>query len=91
MPRNVVTLQPRTLVLPTRKNREARQEIVARLGERYRARRQEDGALEIDFPVKLSRRAAKDQVVSELEEIDPRWRRLFTLYPTESSLLQKGE
>ncbi len=90
MPRNVVTLVPRLLVWPSEKNRSAREAILVRLGERYRPRR-EDGNAELDFPKRMSGRAAKNQIAAELDRIDPRWRRLFVLYPTESSLRERGE
>jgi len=47
--------------------------------------------IEIDYPKRFSRRAAKQQVTDELDRIDPRWRQVFVLYPTESSLRQHGE
>lgn len=90
MPRNVVSLSPRLLVLPTRTNREARRAIMAALGDRYRARPMDGGKwLAIDFPKHMGRRMAKDQVSAALDEIDPRWRRLFVLYPKEASLRDK--
>ena len=92
MPRNVVTVAPRVLVLPTGKNREAQRRVQLALEERYRARRV--GArvhLEIDFPKRHPRRAAKEEVARELDRVEPRWRRLFVLYPTESSLRDRGE
>jgi hypothetical protein len=87
MPRNVVSLLPRRLVLPTRTKREAQRAIMAALGERYRARPMDAGKwLAIDFPKRLGRWAAQEQVSAALDEIDPRWRRLFVLYPKEGSL-----
>lgn len=87
VPRNVVSLSPRCLVLPTRANREAQSAIMAALAARYRARQMDGGRwLAIDFPKRMGRRAAKDQVAAALDEIDPRWRRLFVLYPREASL-----
>jgi hypothetical protein len=86
VPRNVVTVVPRRLVLPTRRNRQARETILEELGQRYRLRHRDDGGTAIDFPKRLGRRAARDQVVAELGRIDPRWSRLFVVYPKESSL-----
>jgi hypothetical protein len=76
MPRNVVTVEPRfaAFLLPGR-----RKQIEAELAERHRYRRRGD-AMEIDFPKRLGREA-REQVIAELDEIDPRWRRLFRLYP----------
>jgi hypothetical protein len=92
VPRNLVTLSPRLLVLPAQKNREARRRVEQAVEERFRARRKGDPPhLEIDFPKRHPRRAAKEQVAAELERIEPRWRRLFVLYPTESSLREPGE
>jgi len=85
VPRNVVTLTPRILTLPRRGNAEARQEIVAGLRKAYRPR-ESAGQIEIDFPKNVGGRAAKDQVVAELDRLDPHWRRLYVLYPTENSL-----
>jgi hypothetical protein len=63
---------------------------MAALGDRYRMRPMDGGKwLAIDFPKRMGRRAAKDQVSAALDEIDPRWRRLFVLYPKEASLRGK--
>jgi hypothetical protein len=86
MSRNVVTLSPRLLVLPTKRNRERRARILAQLGERYRLRPGVHGSSQIDFPKRLGGSAAKDEVSAELDRLDSRWRRLFVLYPTEESL-----
>ena len=92
MPRNVVTVSRRLLVLPTSRNRDAQRRVELALEERYRARRASDPShLEIDFPKRHLRRAAKEEVAAELDRIEPRWRRLFVLYPTESSLRERGE
>jgi hypothetical protein len=92
MPRNVVTLTPRRLVLPMQRNRAARERVERALVERYRARRESDPErIAIDFPKRAPRRAAKDEIVAALDGIEPRWRRLYVLYPTESSLRQRGE
>jgi len=88
VPRNIVTLVPRRLVLPTSRNKERQQRIVAAIHEHYRPRSTQDGhrvAWELDFPRSLGKREAKEQVAAELTAIDPRWRRLFVLYPTESA------
>ena len=90
MPRNVVTLTPRLLVLPTRRNRAARRAILSSLEERYRARLFDDPErIEMDFAKGMGGRAAKDQVAAALDEIEPRWRRLYVLYPTEDSLRRR--
>jgi hypothetical protein len=92
MPRNVVTLTPRRLVLPTQRNRDARERIEAALVGKYRVRRASDPErIEIDFPKRAPRRTAKEEVAAELGRIEPRWRRLYVLYPTESSLRERGE
>jgi len=50
VPRNVVTLTPRVLTLPTRRNRETRQRIEQIVAERYRARVENDAErIEMDF------------------------------------------
>ena len=75
MPRNVVTLAPRLIPLARPGTRAA---IESRLGERFRFRR-EDDHIEIDFS--KSDAEAKQKVVAALDEIDPRWRRVFVIYP----------
>ena len=75
MPRNVVTLAPRLIPLVRRGMRE---QIEAELSKRYRFRRVDDH-IEIDFP--KSKSDAKEEVVAQLDEIDPRWRRVFVVYP----------
>jgi len=92
MPRNVVTLSPRRLSLPTRRNRQVRQSVERMVVERYRARVERDPErIEIDFPKDKSRRAAKNEVAAALDAIDAGWRRVFALYPNESSLRDRGE
>jgi hypothetical protein len=93
VPRNVVTLRLRPLRLPTRRNRKTRERVEQALRDRFRARIDRDPTrtIEMDFPKRLPPRSAKQQVTDELNRIDPRWRRLFVLYPTESSLRQGGE
>ena len=60
--------------------------------ERYRARCESDPErIVIDFPKRAPRRAAKDEVAAALDQIEPRWRRLYVLYPSEASLRQRGE
>jgi hypothetical protein len=66
--------------------------VEAHVADRYRARVETNpDRIEIDFPKKLGRRAAKTEVVSELDRAAPGWRRVFVLYPTESGLRNKGE
>lgn len=92
MPRNVVTLSRRWLVLPTQRNQAARERIERALVDRFRARRESDPErIEIDFPKRALRRAAKEEVAAALDHVEPRWRRLYILYPTESSLRERGE
>ena len=87
MARNVVTLSPRLLVLPTRSNREARRAIAAALGNRYPVLSSDGGKrLAIHFPKAVGGRAAKDEVTAALNQIDVRWRRFFVLHPSERSL-----
>ena len=60
--------------------------------ERYRARVESDPErIEMDFPKQEGGRAAKTEVANALDATDPRWRRVFVLYPNESSLRSKGE
>jgi hypothetical protein len=77
VPRNVVRLSPR-LDLFGRK-RQKRSRVLAALRERYRFREVETW-VEIDFPRRAGT-AARAEVVAELDRIDPKWRRLFQLYP----------
>ena len=92
MPRNVVTLTPRLLVLPIKRNRAARERIERALVDTYRARREADPErIEIDFPRRAPRRAAKDKIAAELDRIEPRWKRLYVPYPSESSLRERGD
>jgi hypothetical protein len=86
VPRNVVTLVPRRFVLPRRGNRARRAHIHARLAERYRPLRDDPTRVELAFPKRTGRRAAKDDVAAELDRIDRGWRRLFVLYPTEDAV-----
>ena len=89
MPRNVVTLTPRG---PRQRNRAARERIERTLVDTYRAHRERDpDRIEIDFPKRGPRRAAKEEVAAALDAIEPSWRRLYVLYPTESSLRERGE
>jgi hypothetical protein len=92
MPRNVVTLSPRPLVLPIRRNRETRERIEQVVVERYRARIEKNPErIEMDFPKRLGGRAAKNEVIRTLDATDPRWRRVFVLYPTESALRESHQ
>ncbi len=60
--------------------------------ERYRARVERNPErIEIDFPRDKGGRAARAEVGAALDAADPRWRRVFVLYPTESSLRANGE
>jgi hypothetical protein len=59
---------------------------------RFRARIETDpDRIEMDFPKRMGGRAAKSEVMRALDAADPRWRRLYILYPTESALRDKGE
>jgi hypothetical protein len=92
VPRNVVTLTPRVLALPTRRNRQTRERVKQMVVVRFRARLESDPErIEMDFPKRFGGRAAKDQVAQALDQTDSRWPRVFVLYPTESSLRDKGE
>lgn len=85
MPRNVVTLTPRWHIRPSR--RATQERVTAALAERYRYRAETDPPrIEIDFPKSKGRATAKEEVAAVLDAIDPNWRRLFVLYPTENSL-----
>ncbi len=73
--------------VPVRDRRSRQDRALASLGERHRVRwRAEGDGVQIDFPKSLGRRAAKDAVVADLAEIESAWRRLFVVYPTESSI-----
>jgi hypothetical protein len=78
VPRNVVTLVPRSDILG--RKRDARERVLAALGERYRFRTKET-QFEIDFSKRRARHEVKAEVIAELERIDPNWRRLFRIYP----------
>jgi hypothetical protein len=92
MPRNVVTLCPRVLVLPTQSDRDARERIERALIDKYHACRKSDPErLEVYFPKRAPRRAAKEEVAAELDRVEPGWRRLYVLYPTESFLRERGQ
>jgi hypothetical protein len=54
--------------------------IESALAEQFRYRREND-YIEIDFP--KSDADAKRKVVAALDEINPRWRRVFVLYARE--------
>ena len=89
VPRNVITLVPRRLVLPTRKNAERKERIVASLHQRFRPQQSHHGGRvtwEIRFPNSFGKRTAREHVVEVLADADPRWRTLFILYPKESAL-----
>ncbi|MGH3133941.1 MAG: hypothetical protein ACRDNY_09435 [Gaiellaceae bacterium] len=85
MPRNVVTLVPRRSLL-RRRHGVARAEIVAELADRFRPSIGEDGRIEMYFSPRYPADRAKADVATELDGIDPGWRRLFRLYPTEQAL-----
>lgn len=86
VPRNVVTLVPRRLVLPTRTNRERRERVLTELERRYRLRREANPTrVEIDFAKRVGRAAAKAEVVAALDGIDRRWRWLFACYPRDDA------
>ena len=92
MPRNVVTLSPRRVILPIRRSRAARERVERALVDKYRARFESaPERIEIDFPKRAPHRAAKVEIAAELDRIEPRWRRLYVLYPTESSLRERGD
>jgi hypothetical protein len=78
--------------LPFRRSadrRERRERVLADLGERYRLMpREQDDGVEIHFPRAVGRRAAKSEVVAELERIDSGWSKLFVVYPREAGLRQ---
>jgi len=87
VPRNVVTVVRRRSILPRRAGRTERQDhALAQLEERYRVVPRDGEGVEIHFPNALGKRAAKEQVVAELERIEPAWSRLFVVYPRESAL-----
>jgi hypothetical protein len=75
VPRNVITLAPRTVQLARPGTRAA---IEAALAEQFRYRREQDH-IEIDFA--KSDEDARRKVVAALDEINPRWHRVFVLYP----------
>jgi hypothetical protein len=90
VPANVVTVRPRLLALPTRRNR-ARARVARPLEGRFHARVDAGGTAEIDFPRRESRRAARERVARAPTQVVPRWRRLSGLHPIETSLRDRGE
>lgn len=92
MPRYVVTLWPPADAVVDETDRAERAAITARLSERFRPRVRPDGGLEFDFSKRSNLRAAKEAVAAELDRIriNPEWRRLFVLFPTEDALRGKG-
>jgi len=87
----VVTLVPRSFVLPTRRNREVRRTVESHVIQRYRAQLEADpDRIEIDFPKQIGGRAAKTEVIEALDRVAPRWRHVFALYPTEDALRDRG-
>ena len=78
MPRNIVSLHPR--LDPLRRKRRAREQALSELEGRYRFRRVANH-VEIDFSKRRPRAEVKAEVMRELNRIDPRWRRLFRIYP----------
>jgi hypothetical protein len=92
VPRNVVNLSPRWQFFPSRRVRATQERVAEALAKRYRYRAEPDPArIEIDFPESKGRATAKDEVAAALDDIDPNWRRLFVLYPTENSLGRRRE
>ena len=81
MPRNLITVVPRRFALPTQANRGARELVIRSLHDRYRPRTFDDGSIQIDFPKSVGRAAARARVVEELDRLEPRWQRLFVIYP----------
>ena len=87
VPRNVVTLSPRWQFFPSRRVRAAQKRVAKALAKRYRYRAEPDPMrIEIDFPKSKGRATAKDEVAAALDDLDPNWRRLFVIHPTENSL-----
>ena len=86
MPRNVVTLIPRQLVLPTRNNDDRRQQVVAAIHTHFRPQQSQSASWEIHFPNSLGKRTAREQVIEVLTAAEPRWRALLVLYPKASVL-----
>lgn len=63
-----------------------------RLVERFRARVEANPErIEIDFPKSKGGRAAKTEVMEDLDRSVPRWQRVFAIYPNESSLRRKRQ
>ena len=80
MPRNVVTLSPRSGVDP-----EACERILSALERRYRPRRVRTPLgehIELDFPRRMGL-AGKAEVVAELDRIDRGWPDLFEVFPVD--------
>jgi hypothetical protein len=78
VPRNIVTLDPRSSLFG--RKRHAQERVLAAVGERYRFRK-EEAWVEIDFPKRMGDQA-QAQVVTELDRIEPNWR-LFRIHPRE--------
>jgi hypothetical protein len=91
MPRHIVTLSPKRAL---RGNSEVKARIVNELAARYRPRysnpeRPDRGSIELDFSTRTNLRNARAEVAAVLDTIEPAWRHLYDLYPTEDALRAK--
>ena len=75
VPRNVITLAPRMVRLARPGTRAA---IEAALAEQFGYRCEQD---HIEIAFAKSDGDARQKVLAALDEINPRWRRVFVLYP----------
>jgi hypothetical protein len=87
MPRNVVTVVAKRR--PWRRASETQTAILKTLTQQRR-RPDPDPDLpgrhvEFSFPMSTSRAAAKAEIAVLLNDIEPRWRRYFTLYPSDQT------
>ena len=86
MPRNVVTVVAKRR--PWRRASETQTAILKTLSQRRRPDPDPDlpgRHVEFSFPMSTSRAAAKAEIAALLNDIEPRWRRYFTLYPRDQN------
>jgi hypothetical protein len=87
---HVVTIWPKRVPLVRARTRVAmRAQIVAALANHRPELDGVSGSIRLYFSPRDDARAAKEEVAALLDKVDPRWRRAFVLYPTESALNER--
>jgi hypothetical protein len=82
MPRNVVTVMPRSPSLVPGRRRE-QDRILAEVGKRHAPTPHARGRwLHLDFPKREDRAVVRADVVGWLDEINPRWQRYVKVLPS---------